>query len=132
MVNEIKRNPENYDDMMKKLRQRHEEEEEAVRKRLETVGAADLLSDPEAIEMARKELEQRSNRREYTSLSAAEKETKVNPADPHVLELKNKVNELSSAINTQFAQSTDPKVQQALLKGRVTVGGVKPTSNARG
>lgn len=109
---QIIRNPENYEEMIKKLQER---EQEDLAKAQEKLGE----NPQEQLQKVTKELQKLRDRREFKALTATEKEKKIEPADPHVLEVRNTVTELSKRIDT--AIMNDPKAKRA-LKGRVTMG----------
>ncbi|MCH9610922.1 MAG: hypothetical protein S4CHLAM81_01080 [Chlamydiales bacterium] len=101
---DIKRNPENYDDMIAKLEARENEQK------------AKLGEHPE--EDAKKRLRQNQGRRPHEPVT--DREIKVNPSDPHVQEVLKTVATLSHNIDTAIKQN--PDANAAVLKGRVTLG----------
>jgi|GEM_PF-6830921 len=113
---DIIRNPENYDDMVRKLEERYTEAYRLAQERL----GGNVADDSELLASARRELSQLSGRRDFKPLSPDQKEKKVDPSDPHVLQVRDAVTELSKRIDTAINQN--PEARNALLKGRVTIG----------
>lgn len=123
----IIRESENYADMVQKYQER---EEEAARKVAEELSdpshpieAAKILQDPHALEKAKEKLQLHEDRRrrDVVPLSPAQQAKQTEPADPQVIALKERVEELSSKINQQILHN--PEAKAAVLKGRVTLGG---------
>ena len=104
-------NPENYEDMVKKLQEREAEQEKRARRK----GGDNMLA------TAQKELEKMSDRREHRPLKGEERVKQTEPKDPQVLEVRKAVTALSDRIDTAVRQS--PEALRA-LKGRIKPGGV--------
>ena len=112
---EIIRDPENYAEMIKKLEDRDAEALDRAKRKLGNEEAGEEL----LLQGAIKELDQLRDRRDFKALSTNEKERKLEPTDPHVLQVRDTVKALSHRIDTAITQ--DPAAQRA-LKGRITPG----------